>query len=37
MVAVAIGARPRIELAQAAGLEVERGILVNETMQTSHS
>jgi NAD(P)H-nitrite reductase large subunit len=36
MVAVAIGARPRIELAQAAGLEVERGIVVNETMQTSH-
>ena len=36
MVTVAIGARPRIELAQAAGLEVERGILVNETMQTSH-
>jgi len=35
MVTVAIGARPRIELAQAAGLEVERGILVNETMQTS--
>jgi nitrite reductase (NADH) large subunit len=35
MVAVAIGARPRIELAQAASLEVERGILVNETMQTS--
>jgi len=35
MVAVAIGARPRIELAQAAGLDVERGILVNETMQTS--
>jgi NAD(P)H-nitrite reductase large subunit len=36
MVAVAIGARPRTELAQAAGLDVERGILVNETMQTSH-
>jgi NAD(P)H-nitrite reductase large subunit len=36
MVTVAIGARPRIELAQVAGLEVERGILVNETMQTSH-
>ena len=35
MVTVAIGARPRIELAQAAGLEVERGILVNETMQSS--
>jgi NAD(P)H-nitrite reductase large subunit len=36
MVAVAIGVRPRIELAQAAGLEVERGILINESMQTSH-
>lgn len=35
MVAVAIGARLRIDLAQAAGLDVERGILVNETMQTS--
>jgi NAD(P)H-nitrite reductase large subunit len=37
LVAVAIGARPRIELALSAGLDVERGILVNETMQTSHS
>jgi len=37
LLAVAIGARPRIELAQSAGLEVERGILVNETMQTSQS
>jgi NAD(P)H-nitrite reductase large subunit len=36
MVAAAIGVRPRIELAQAAHLDVERGILVNETMQTSH-
>jgi NAD(P)H-nitrite reductase large subunit len=35
MVAVAIGARPRIELAQAAGLDVERGILINQNMQTS--
>jgi NAD(P)H-nitrite reductase large subunit len=36
MVAVGIGIKPRIELAQTAGLDVERGILVNETMQTSH-
>jgi NAD(P)H-nitrite reductase large subunit len=36
LVAVAIGVKPRVELAQAAGLDVERGILVNETMQTSH-
>ena len=35
LVAVAIGIRPRIELAEAAGLEVERGIIVNEHMQTS--
>jgi NAD(P)H-nitrite reductase large subunit len=35
MVAAGIGVRPRIELAQAAGLEVERGILVNERMQTN--
>lgn len=35
MLAVAIGTRPRLELAQAAGLEMQRGILVNEYMQTS--
>jgi NAD(P)H-nitrite reductase large subunit len=35
MVAAGIGVRPRIELAQAAGLEVERGIPVNERMQTN--
>ncbi|HBX70875.1 MAG TPA: hypothetical protein DEH25_16225 [Chloroflexi bacterium] len=37
MVAIAIGIRPRIELAQAAGLPTERGILVNEYLQTSQS
>jgi nitrite reductase (NADH) large subunit len=35
IVAIGIGVRPRIELAQAAGLKVERGILVDEWMQTS--
>ncbi|NOY98179.1 MAG: NAD(P)/FAD-dependent oxidoreductase [Chloroflexi bacterium] len=35
LVAFAIGIRPRTELAQAAGLDVERGILVNEYLQTS--
>ena len=35
LVAVAIGVRPRKELAQAAGLRTDRGILVNEFMQTS--
>lgn len=35
LLAVAIGTRPRLELAQAAGLETQRGILVNESMQTS--
>jgi len=35
MVAIAIGIRPRIKIAQASGLEVERGILVDEYMQTS--
>lgn len=35
MVAYAIGIRPRIELAQAAGLATERGILTNEYLQTS--
>jgi NAD(P)H-nitrite reductase large subunit len=36
MVAVAIGVRPRIELAKSAGLKTDRGIVVNEYMQTSH-
>lgn len=32
---VAIGIRPRIELAAATGVEVDRGVLVDEHMQTS--
>ncbi len=35
MVAYAIGIRPRTELAKQAGVEVDRGILVNEYMQTN--
>jgi NAD(P)H-nitrite reductase large subunit len=35
LVAVAIGVRPRLELAEGAGLAAERGILVNEHMQAS--
>jgi len=35
LVAVAIGIRPRTELAVTAGLQTERGILVNEYLQTS--
>jgi NAD(P)H-nitrite reductase large subunit len=35
LVAVAIGIRPRIKLAQLSGLEVDRGVLVDEFMQTS--
>ena len=35
LVAYAIGIRPRIDLAKQAGLEVDRGILVNEYMQTN--
>ncbi len=34
IVAVAVGIRPRIELAQQIGLQTERGILVNEYLQT---
>jgi len=34
VVAIAIGVRPRIELARAAGLETDRGILVDEFLQT---
>jgi NADPH-dependent 2,4-dienoyl-CoA reductase/sulfur reductase-like enzyme len=33
VVAIAIGVRPRIELARAAGLETDRGILVDEYLQ----
>ena len=34
MVAIAVGIRPRIELATAIGLRADRGILVNEYLQT---
>lgn len=37
IVAIAIGILPRKELAEAAGLKVERGILVNEFLHTSHA
>ncbi len=36
LVAVAIGIRPRKELAEKAGLEVGRGVRVNPYLQTSH-
>ena len=35
LVAYAIGIKPRIELAQEAGLEVDRGILANEYLRTN--
>lgn len=35
LVAVGIGVKPRIELARGAGIDVDRGIPVNENMQTS--
>lgn len=35
LVGVAVGVRPRIELAQTAGLAVDRGILVDRSFQTS--
>jgi nitrite reductase (NADH) large subunit len=35
MVAVGVGVKPRMELAQSAGLKTERGILTNEYLQTS--
>ncbi|MDJ0832436.1 MAG: nitrite reductase large subunit NirB [Gammaproteobacteria bacterium] len=34
LVVMAVGIRPNIELAQSAGIHCERGILVNDTMQT---
>lgn len=37
ILAAAIGVRPRAELARAAGLAVDRGILVNAFLQTSHA
>lgn len=35
IVAIAIGVKPRTELAAAAGLDIERGVLVNQYLQTS--
>ncbi len=35
LVAVAIGVAPRVELARAAGLRIERGILVDDQLRTS--
>ncbi|HZD58382.1 MAG TPA: FAD-dependent oxidoreductase [Anaerolineales bacterium] len=37
IVAVAIGIRPRKELAEGAGLKIDRGILVNACLQTSNA
>ena len=37
LAAFAVGIKPRLELARAAGLQVKRGILVNEYLQTSQA
>ena len=37
LVVSAIGLRPRIDLAAAAGLQVNRGVMVNRQLQTSHA
>ena len=36
MIVIATGIRPNVPLAKDAGLSVNRGIIVNDTMQTSH-
>jgi NADPH-dependent 2,4-dienoyl-CoA reductase/sulfur reductase-like enzyme len=36
LVIIGIGIRPNVELAEAAGLKVDNGIVVDETMRTSH-
>lgn len=36
IVGVAVGVGPRLELAKAAGLKIEKGIVVDETMRTGH-
>lgn len=37
LVLVSTGVRSRVELAQAAGLEVQRGVVVDDFLQTSHA
>ena len=37
LVGIAVGVRPRLELAEVSGLKTERGILANEYLQTSAS
>ena len=37
IVGVAVGVGPRLELAKAAGLKIEKGVVVDETMKTSDS
>jgi 3-phenylpropionate/trans-cinnamate dioxygenase ferredoxin reductase subunit len=37
LVLVGIGARPNVDLAEAAGLHVDNGIVVNQSLQTSHT